>query len=841
MKFLSILLILILLTNQSYTQDVNIPNEDLLESLIENGVDINDDGIIQLAEAEAQDTLDLRFDSNEELTGLEAFTNLKTLYFRNERIRKIDSFPMPKLETLFCDAYFLNELSVQNLNKLEYLTVESTRLLELDISQNVKLIEFTAKGTEVEFYDFSPHTLLERLTLVGPHIDEIDLSNNTLITDLTITNTGIREIDLSNQRSLLKLDLSWNSLRSLDLSANPEITEINVSLNGSLSELEISNNNKLQSINIFNIDLDKIDLSPFPELRGFTCGGNKLTEVDITKNSKLVGFDLRNSDIESVDFSQNPLLRSLRLIDNRIQTLDLNANKELFTLEIEDFFLEVVLLKNGLTRLSTFFQSEVPNLRYMCVEESDAERIAAQMSVRFLNIEVNYYCAFGSGEYFMDGQSRSGTNSNCDMDINNVMLYSIMDEQGNEELQASPTSAYKFSLPQDTFTVRPVLDNPSLFNISPPFSRADFNIDSSPFVQDFCITPISEQKDLSIKFIPLESARPGFSSEYKIIYSNNGSTIESGEIQLSFEENKMAFTEADQAPSDIDVNRITWNFDNLNLFESREIIVDFLLNTPTDPNPLMQGDKLNFITQISESDDINLTDNSSMVNHCVVNSFDPNDKVCLQGPLVSDSLIGQYVDYRIRFENTGTAAAINVVIRDELDTTRFDSKTLKFIDSSHPVNMRLKDNHILEFVYQDIQLPFDDNNNDGYVVFSIQTLATITVKDSLINEAGIYFDFNSPIVTEEAQTLFDQPSSLNPIIEENSLIIFPNPIDKVINVVSTGFGLIHIVDIQGRIVAGFDKDAFVQKYDISHLNKGLYFLNLTDTTGITQTCKFVKL
>jgi uncharacterized repeat protein (TIGR01451 family) len=64
------------------------------------------------------------------------------------------------------------------------------------------------------------------------------------------------------------------------------------------------------------------------------------------------------------------------------------------------------------------------------------------------------------------------------------------------------------------------------------------------------------------------------------------------------------------------------------------------------------------------------------LNQTVVGSFDPNDKTCLEGEIVSPELIGKNVHYLIRFENTGTANAENIVVTDYIDTTVFDINTL---------------------------------------------------------------------------------------------------------------------------------------------------------------------
>ena len=50
----------------------------------------------------------------------------------------------------------------------------------------------------------------------------------------------------------------------------------------------------------------------------------------------------------------------------------------------------------------------------------------------------------------------------------------------------------------------------------------------------------------------------------------------------------------------------------------------------------------------------NLRLESHKVNETSIKQLAPNDKTCLEGSVITPTLIGQYVHYTIRFENTGT-------------------------------------------------------------------------------------------------------------------------------------------------------------------------------------------
>ncbi len=64
--------------------------------------------------------------------------------------------------------------------------------------------------------------------------------------------------------------------------------------------------------------------------------------------------------------------------------------------------------------------------------------------------------------------------------------------------------------------------------------------------------------------------------------------------------------------------------------------------------------------------------------------------------------------------------------------------------------LKLQHNNKVEFIFENINLPFDDANNDGFVAFKIKTKSSLVLGDTFSNSANIYFDYNFPIVTNTA-------------------------------------------------------------------------------------------
>ena len=149
-------------------------------------------------------------------------------------------------------------------------------------------------------------------------------------------------------------------------------------------------------------------------------------------------------------------------------------------------------------------------------------------------------------------------------------------------------------------------------------------------------------------------------------------------------------------------------------------------------------------------------------------SWDPNDIQAFPRGVGDERLLGREVDieYKIRFQNTGTDTAFMVVIRDtlpaELDIASFQAGA-----ASHPYTCEVLNGNILEFTFSNIMLP-DSNVNEpashGAVQYKISQVKGLLPGSEIRNRAGIYFDFNAPVITNTAWHTIRKPIRLG--IEE---------------------------------------------------------------------------
>lgn len=135
----------------------------------------------------------------------------------------------------------------------------------------------------------------------------------------------------------------------------------------------------------------------------------------------------------------------------------------------------------------------------------------------------------------------------------------------------------------------------------------------------------------------------------------------------------------------------------------------------------------------------------------VVGSYDPNDKQAAPEGYGTRHYIevGDDLDYRIRFQNTGTDTAFTVVIRDTI-SEHLDMASILPGASSHSYDLDVINGNELKFTFNNILLVDSFTNepaSHGYVKFKISQQDSLPLGTLIYNDAAIYFDYNEPIIT----------------------------------------------------------------------------------------------
>jgi hypothetical protein len=190
--------------------------------------------------------------------------------------------------------------------------------------------------------------------------------------------------------------------------------------------------------------------------------------------------------------------------------------------------------------------------------------------------------------------------------------------------------------------------------------------------------------------------------------------------------------------------------------------LDRYLHVQTDMFPI-PGDITTIQMEVfaNAGNDVQLSNDTIRASYLVVNSYDPNYKE------VYPSLIGeggQWHFYTIHFQNTGTAPAFNIVVKDTLSPW-LDWNTFKRLDASHYNVTQVFEDGEVHFNFPNIMLAdstSDPEGSQGWVQFKIKSVAPLPGAFLEIpNRASIYFDFNAPVNTEYCNIKYCLPMNRN--------------------------------------------------------------------------------
>ena len=619
--------------------------------------------------------------------------------------------------------------------------------------------------------------------------------------------------------------------------------------NSGITNLEgIISFTNLQVLNFRDNLLTSFNVSPLINLKFLRCENNLLASIDVTSLTNLQILACNNNLLSNLNVSNCTNLQYLYCSFNQLTSLNISNLNNLIILACSDNQLTSLNIKNGVNfnQQNLYFNNN-PSLQYICADEGEISFVQnlVNQAGYSATCQVNSYCSFipGGTSYTIQGNNKLDSNSNgCDVSdgVYPNLKFSITNGSVTGSLISNTSGNYSLPVSAGTHTFSPQFENPTYFTASPATATVTFPATASPFTQNFCITPNGVRHDLEVVIIPIGPARPGFDATYKIKYKNKGNVNGTASLVFNYNEAILDYVSSTVAPTTVNSGSLSYAIGTLTPFQSGEFIVTLNVNSPMETPAVNAGDILSYTATINGlNTDETPIDNTVTLNQVVVNSYDPNDKTCLQGTTINPSMIGQYVHYQIRFENTGTFPAQNVVVRDLIDTAKFELSTLQITDTSHNCVTRITNPNKVEFIFEGINLPFNDANNDGYLVFKIKTKSNLVVGNTISNSANIYFDYNFPIVTNTATSTF-QVLSNNEFDLNNALTLYPIPVKDNLNLEFKNNEIISslaIYNMLGQVIQIVTNPS--NSVDVSNLQAGNYVVKVTTDKGIVNG-KFIK-
>lgn len=666
---------------------------------------------------------------------------------------------------------------------------------------------------------------------------EIQESEALLVYQLTVANQSIAGMDgIEAFTNLTSLRCNLNQLTALDVSECTNLTELYCSYN-SLTTLDVTTLVNLQVLYVSYNNLTQLNISACPALTTFSCSANNITTLNFTANPLLDLLFCDGNQLASLDLA--PLnLSFLSAGNNLFTTLDLSTQSNLRTLNLfNSTNLASLYIKNGSVQnldVETFYNCSA--LSFVCTDENEIDAAYSALSqspgVNLGSLQLTSFCTFTPGGNY---NTIAGTltfdynNNGCDGtdDTQNHIKVKLYDGTNTAYAFTNSQGQYMFYTQAGTFNVSPQFEDDLYFIASPVMASVNFPaVDNAVATENFCITADGVHADVEVVMVPIGNARPGFDADYKIVFKNKGNQTLSGAVSCVWDSDVLEPVSFTPMPNYAAPGTYSWNYSDLQPFENREVLMTLNVNSPTDSPAVNDGDILPFTALItSTGNDQTPQDNEYTLSQRVLNSYDPNNIICIEGDTQPTNQIGEYLHYVVNFENIGTAAADFVVITQEIDPTEFDISTLELLNTSHDVRTTVTGNAI-EFAFREINL---SPSLHGNILFKLKSRPHLRAGDEVGNQANIVFDYNRPLQTNNARTVF-AALTRGGFDTDASVKMYPNPANGIVTIeASTPITTIQLYDVQGRILQIVNNATTL---NVSARASGVYFVKITTDKGV---------
>ena len=297
---MKLLLLLLALPLFCFGQNVNIPDANFKAYLVGNtAINTNGDNEIQVSEASVfNGNIDCNSMNIINLTGIEAFTAITSLYCYSNQLTSLDVSSCTALTTLLCDANQLTSLDVSACTALTYLACSSQNLTSLDVC-----------------------SVLTYLSCSHNPLSSLNLSTCTALTDLYCTYTPLTSLDVSANTALTFLSCTNNQLTNLNVNNGNNINmNLFANFNPNLSCIEVDNV-AWSTANWLQIDA----ASSF----SLNCSGAGISDIN-ESNNLLLYPNPTNGDFTITGLELLGTVSSLSLTDMNgkvVKVLDTKATK----------------------------------------------------------------------------------------------------------------------------------------------------------------------------------------------------------------------------------------------------------------------------------------------------------------------------------------------------------------------------------------------------------------------------------------------------------------------------------------------------------------------------------
>ncbi len=358
----------------------------------------------------------------EDLTGIEGFTALTTLFCYGNQLTTLDLSQNINLDNLQCSDNQLTSLNVSNCSNLTFLNCGSNNLTSLDVSNNYLLESLYCNFNQLITLDVSYNTSLIALSCNNNNLTTIDLHQNTSLNSIDLSSNSLTEVNIDNgtnpsgyfnalgqggalsciqvtDPSYYNTNWSDNIDTGTSFNTNCHYNETHIpdaifeaylethDANGNIVSVGSSNSmgngvsndqyvttsqiNSVTELSISNLGIGNLTgIQDFTNLQTLNCMLNNLTTLDLNNNTNLINLNCSNNQLTGLTTSNFPSLVNLVCNYNAITSLHLINNTALESVICDYNQLIYLNVQNGNNTNITNFNIR-DNANLTCVQVDD--------------------------------------------------------------------------------------------------------------------------------------------------------------------------------------------------------------------------------------------------------------------------------------------------------------------------------------------------------------------------------------------------------------------------------------------------------------------------------------
>lgn len=867
-------------------QTTAIPDTAFEQKLIQLGID--SDGMVNgqmlTTDAIGIKQLDVSGTANapaaiQSLVGIAAFVDLDTLFCQYNQLSSLNLAANTQLKVLYCHNNQISNLNVANSLGLYFLHCYENNLSTLDITNNPSLTYLQCQENPLGQLDVSNQGNLAVLNCSATQLANLDITINTKLTALYCAENQLQYLDLSQNAALIFLDCQSNQLQYLDVSNSPlhtlqcsdnQLVELEFRNKGNSSFLDCSNN-QLGALNLLGSSvLNQLNCTNNPSYL-YICVNSvalaqakplwqKPTAANYTQNCyprSVVGRVAIDGNLNcQADSNELGLMGSVLTFTKGSQiytetTIDTLGN---YIANLDTGTYQVTLVPpNPYWSICPTTQQVVIDTNYNLITQDWSLLPVVGCPLMRVDIAAPFLRKTGGGSAYTVQYCNQGT-----VTAPNALLEVELDDYVNViGFSQSPVNqignTYQFNLGNvargqcGQIQIQVLVDTSALFG------------------QTHCATahvyPDSICVPLQWNGARLASDASCVNNVVNFRIENKGNAMGQAQLFSIFEDDIMMRTGGiilgigqDTIIQQAAQPRSTYRIIVQQGSGYPSILGDSVATAVIEGClPDLNGSfNTDYVTQFSNGSSSPFEAIDCQKN---IGSYDPNDKTAQpEGYDAAFHFINANIelDYKVRFQNTGTDTAFNVVIIDTL-SSYLDPSSIQMGASSHSYTWSLT-NNILQVNFNNIMLPDSTVNeplSNGFFRFRIAQKTNNPVGAIINNTAYIYFDYNPPIVTNTTfHTIGSNFLRLNlstPVAATASVPvvdIYPNPLTSTTTVTVLGqeYAVLELVvyDALGRVAKSRKgKQTNQLILERTGLTQGVYFYQLRGNGQLLGTGKLL--